>query len=478
LAGTSINCLAIVLKELGWSYTRLIAELRRQAAIDGVVLPKTESLIRLISRWVNNHQQPDDFYRDLLSRATGRHRFELFSDEAAVALLAARTNAGIAPIVAVGSHEDMNRRQLLARSAALAAALAADPVVSMSGTTTSAGAASVSVHAAPVGQVEREIVAAIRRVMLGLGSHGAGSEQHDPLDVKALDHRVHTAWRLRQGSHYVELGQALPGLLADAHLASKELTGDQQALAVAFLAHSYNTASSLLRKLGDDGLAMIAADRAVQTARMVNEPLLLAACAYRLANAFLPAGRIVEAKEVALSGSGGLERHLDASPAHLATWGGLILTAAVAAARQGDGGEAWELVGEAKTAARRLGTDHADLHTIFGPTSLAIQGVQVAAELGDGREVLRRARFVEPTRLPPYLLERRTHLLIDVARGHAHRADDRAAVATLLEAEQLAPEEVRYNPIASELVMVLLRRERRAATPGLRDLSARIGVVA
>jgi hypothetical protein len=117
MAGTSINCLAIVLKELGWSYTRIIAELRRQAAIDGVVLPKTESLIRLISRWVNNHQQPDDFYRDLLSRATGRHRFELFSDEAAVALLAARTNAGIAPIVTVGSHEDMNRRQLLARSA-------------------------------------------------------------------------------------------------------------------------------------------------------------------------------------------------------------------------------------------------------------------------------------------------------------------------------------------------------------------------
>jgi hypothetical protein len=179
MAATSINCLAIVLKELDWSYTRLIAELRRQAAIDRVVLPKTESLIRLISRWVNNHQQPDDFYRDLLSRATGRHRFELFSDEAAVALLAARTNAGIAPIVAVGSHEDMNRRQLLARSAALAAALAADPVVSMSGTMTSTGTASVTVHAAPVGQVEREIVAAIRRVMLGLGSPGAGSEQHD-----------------------------------------------------------------------------------------------------------------------------------------------------------------------------------------------------------------------------------------------------------------------------------------------------------
>jgi hypothetical protein len=63
MAATSINCLAVVLKELGWSYARLIAELRRQAAVDGIVLPKTESLIPLISRWVNNHQQPDNFYR-------------------------------------------------------------------------------------------------------------------------------------------------------------------------------------------------------------------------------------------------------------------------------------------------------------------------------------------------------------------------------------------------------------------------------
>jgi hypothetical protein len=78
MAATSSNCVALVLKELGWSYTRLIAELRRHAS---VALPKTESMVALVSRWVNNHQQPDDFYRDLLSRATGRPRTELFSDE-------------------------------------------------------------------------------------------------------------------------------------------------------------------------------------------------------------------------------------------------------------------------------------------------------------------------------------------------------------------------------------------------------------
>ena len=60
MAAASVNFLAVALKELGWSYTKHIAELRREAAVDGIVLPKTESLIQRISRWVNNHQQPDD----------------------------------------------------------------------------------------------------------------------------------------------------------------------------------------------------------------------------------------------------------------------------------------------------------------------------------------------------------------------------------------------------------------------------------
>jgi predicted dehydrogenase len=45
-----------------------VAELRRQAASSGDTLPATESVIAMVSRWVNNHQQPSDFYRDLLAR--------------------------------------------------------------------------------------------------------------------------------------------------------------------------------------------------------------------------------------------------------------------------------------------------------------------------------------------------------------------------------------------------------------------------
>ncbi len=202
------------------------------------------------------------------------------------------------------------------------------------------------------------------------------------LGIDALRRRVSGAWRLRQRSRYVELGGLLPGLLTDTQLASRELAGDDQAHALTVTAHAYNTTSSVLRRLGDNELALIAADRAVQTARSVDDPLLLAASAYRLANVFLPTGRLVEAKEVALSAAAGLDGRQDASGSHLAIWGSLLLTAALAAARQGEASEAWELLGEGKTAARRLGAEHADLHTIFGPISLAISGVQMAAELG------------------------------------------------------------------------------------------------
>jgi hypothetical protein len=98
MAGGGSNTLRAVLNELGWSYSRLAAELRRHAS---VALPKTESMVTLVSRWVNNHQQPDDFYRDLLSRATGRARAELFSHEQVAVtmlpsgLVAARSGDGL-----------------------------------------------------------------------------------------------------------------------------------------------------------------------------------------------------------------------------------------------------------------------------------------------------------------------------------------------------------------------------------------------
>jgi len=366
------------------------------------------------------------------------------------------------------TDEDMKRRQLLTGAAAVGTGLLVDRVAPPA-------AAALLPTQDPAAQAA---VAAIRRVLLGYDARllvGTGSLEPN---VRSLTERVQEAWQLRQRSQYLTLGELLPGLIVEAQAAAEGMSGDDRLVALRLLAHAYNATSSVLNRFGDPQLAVIAADRAIQTAKAVDEPLLVAASAYRLANVFLPAGRLIEAKETATSAAALLEPGLDSSDAQLATWGGLLLTAALATARRGEWGETWELMGEAKAAARRLGADHVDLHTIFGPTNVAIHGVQVAIELGDGKEALRRATQVDAARLPPYLVERRTHFLIDVARGHRQRADAAASVATLLQAEEVAPEEVRDNPAARNLIAELLRRERRAATPQLRELAARVGVPA
>jgi hypothetical protein len=52
------NAIGAALRDLGWSHSRLMAELRQQARQEGVTLPTTPSLAASISRWVNNHRQP------------------------------------------------------------------------------------------------------------------------------------------------------------------------------------------------------------------------------------------------------------------------------------------------------------------------------------------------------------------------------------------------------------------------------------
>jgi transcriptional regulator with XRE-family HTH domain len=312
-------------------------------------------------------------------------------------------------------------------------------------------------------------VDAIRQAMLT----PAGTATQDP-DTAALSKRATHAWQLRQRARYTTLGEVLPPLLTDAETATAELRGDDRLRAHRALTHAYNATSSVLKRLGDFEFASIAADRAIRAAATVGDPVLTAAASYRLANVFLSAGRLEETRDVALRAAATLEPSLGSSPAQLAMWGALLLTAALAAAQQGAAAPAWELFGAAAVAARQLRHDYVDLHTIFGPANVALHGVQIAAELGDGTETLRRGARVEPERLPDELLERRSHFYVDVARGHAQQADDGAAVATLLQADRLAPEDVRFNPIVRDMVLVLLRRERRSATPGLRELAANI----
>lgn len=332
---------------------------------------------------------------------------------------------------------------------------------------TAGGGAGVSAHRPHAPEIVSAIAAAL---------HAESADAAEVRDIEAIRHDVVQAWRLRQSARYADLGLLLAGLLREitAHLGAE--SDDALPATVSAAVHIHNTVSALLKRLDAFEMAAIAADRAFCLARQADDRLLAGAATLRLANVFLAGGRDAQAMSTAAIGADAVTPTARAGPEQVATYGALLLTAAVAAAHMSEAAQAWEFLGQAKSAATTMNAEHAGLCAVFGPVNLAIHGVQVATEIGDSREALRRAEQVDIARLPASLVERRTTLLIDIARSQAGQGDISAAGETVLEAEQLAPLEVRYNDVAHSLVCRLLARS--AAPAELREMARRVGVAA
>lgn len=338
---------------------------------------------------------------------------------------------------------------------------------------------------APNGGLEPEGLADIRRVLMRYAElpsaiNPSPSTVSAPPDLIQLRSRVETAWRLRQASRYGQLGRQIANLITDAEQATQHYQGDEQRTAFALLAETYQVARAMLRKLGDAHLAWIAADRAVQAGRHADSPLLVAVGARALSQVFTETGQLDAALEISLSSAAALEpwlRQEGNGPEEWSVWGALLLTAALAAARDNDIGAASDYLRRAARAADQIHGDRNDLWTSFGPTNVAIHGISVAVELGDVPETIRRAEQINTTTLPADLLERRAQVLIDLGRAYVQRRDDAAASAVFRQAEELAAEEVHYSVPVREALREMLKREHRYATPELRPLAQRTGII-
>jgi transcriptional regulator with XRE-family HTH domain len=284
--------------------------------------------------------------------------------------------------------------------------------------------------------------------------------------------------RLRQEARYAELVVVLPEVIRSAETATRERDGeDARRRAHAALSHAYHVAGAVAQRVGDMETAWIATDRSLAAAERSEDDHLVAIASRRVGNALLRGGRAEAAASVSLAAARSLEGSGQgaASPEGVSVRGALYLKAAVSVARAGDSADAWRLLAEAERDTDKVAPDADHAWTAYNGTNVALHGVDVAMELGDPDDALRRADQVDPTVFPLYLAERRSRVYIDFARAYAMRGNDQAAVSSLLQAEQIAPEEVRHQTVVRALVRTFLRRERKAATPGLRRLAQRVG---
>ncbi|MFG2049918.1 helix-turn-helix domain-containing protein [Micromonospora sp. NPDC048935] len=276
-----------------------------------------------------------------------------------------------------------------------------------------------------------------------------------------LRRQIGYAWLSYQHAHYGQLVRVLPGLL----------DAVQGVRSAEVLVPAYRITSSLLVKLGEADLAWLAADRAMATA--ADDPALAATAAISVSQALRAAGRDHLALAASLAAANRVRPQRSAG--EWAVGGTLLVQAALAAAGSGDHHRAGGLTDRAAGVAAHL-RGYDDTHrTSFGPIAVDLARVVVAAHRGDADEalhghsgVVRRETW---RRLPA---EYRGAYLVDVARAYLQVGDLRGAARALVDADSVAPAEVRCRPLARTVIAEVARAQ--PAPAGVARLATLVGL--
>lgn len=301
-------------------------------------------------------------------------------------------------------------------------------------------------------------------------------ESRPAADLRAAVTSVGDNWQARPRC-YSEVAPLLPPLVEEARAAVDAAGGQARRDTLLTLSMACQVGQEVAARLGEPDLAWIAAHRAGEAAREAGDAAMTGAGAWRLAHASLRTGDLDEARDCAADAAQELAPLLrdDPGEAALSAYGALRLVGAVAAARTGDTADAAALLTDARATADRLGTDGNTGWMTFGPTNVGVHEVAIAVELGDPAGALNAARRVDVGAL--LTLERRATHRVQVAHALTQRRRDADAYRQFLAAEQLNPEGLPWDTLAREIIAGMIRRDRRRAIPGLRDLARRLRVL-
>ncbi|MCC2275757.1 helix-turn-helix domain-containing protein [Streptomyces sp. ET3-23] len=305
-------------------------------------------------------------------------------------------------------------------------------------------------------------------------------DDREPPRLERLTFEVGQAWELYQGSAYARLGETLPGLVADARLATfTYTTGLERVQALRQFALAFHLAAVYLRKLGETNLAWTAVDHGDLAASETEDPAVILALRRGVAHVQLGAGMAEQAVNVTTDAVNDLAPGWwQSSPEALSVYGTLYLNGAVAAARMrsrdrvNDHREvAEEMLRKAGEAAALLGGDGNEMWTSFGPANVKIHKLTIALEYEDYQSALDMIPSVRAAGLP---VERRARLRLDVARtyGEVGRTDDSAD--QLKKAFLTAPEQIRAHEFARDLAGRLHKRTRRR---DVQELALKLGAI-
>ncbi|MGW4109505.1 helix-turn-helix domain-containing protein [Actinosynnema sp. NPDC004786] len=274
----------------------------------------------------------------------------------------------------------------------------------------------------------------------------------------------------RLEARYGELVRHLPGLIGELARARQLLDRADRRQVAALLTLALRAADGVAYKYRYYDLSARLIDLMRATANESEDPLLPAAVSYVRTETFFASGDLHTAARA-------LDQAADQIPTRnlkqadtAAAFGSLHMRAAVVAARAGKADIAADHLLTARYAVHAApeGVYHG---TAFGPASLRIHELAVAAELRDAAGIQRAANWHPPLELPA---ERRSHYYIDLARAQLDLGHHEEAYLCLQAARQAAPEHTRSHPQVRQALSVLLRTHPSLSTD-LLDLAAWAG---
>ncbi|MFE2044332.1 helix-turn-helix domain-containing protein [Streptomyces sp. NPDC059477] len=274
-----------------------------------------------------------------------------------------------------------------------------------------------------------------------------------PPAATVLQRRLTYCCEAFQACHYTTLARELPALIAGATRAAHAAPVGSQSAAQALLSRVYQLVTSYLHKYGAAASipAALAADRALAAAESSGDPVQIGASARRIAKSLVHQQRPDAAVEFATTSARRLQGDLaDRGALGLSTLGMLYLSAAHAASSQertmARVDAASGFVDEAKDVAKRQGGDLDEDYTMFGPTNVGLHRVDMLVRFEDGWSALEAADDLDPEALTGLSRERRAGHHVAMARASLLTRRKEAAAKELLEADKLAPEDVRGRP--------------------------------
>ncbi|WP_344416923.1 helix-turn-helix transcriptional regulator [Amycolatopsis minnesotensis] len=294
-----------------------------------------------------------------------------------------------------------------------------------------------------------------------------------PLPEVLADLAAFHASRNKSGKHgagnYPTQVAKLAPLIRDLLAAAADPATSRQALAP--LLTAYHVAGSVAARLRAPGLPSMAAERMQQVANELDDPVWQSVAGWGRAH-FISSSNRLRQYELAAAVAD------TAPPERMETRGMANLTAALAAAAQGQNDVAETHLREATAIAEQIEPDVSPWPSgimQFGRTNAGIFRVSIGVELGEGPRIAELASAVHPETISS---GRQASFWTDLGRGLLESRQHRdEGVAAILKAEKLAPQQVHDNWFVRQAVGAHLGQTRQDSTGReLRGLAWRMGL--